>query len=84
MDNAPYLGVKLSRFPNNSWENGKQLIGYNINFDDSFVRVELLLLGNTIKNDTDTSFDKYIIDDVTEKKGHSALRLPPYIIAKIL
>ena len=66
MDNAPYRSVKLSRFPNTSWQKC-EIVNWlrenKINFDNNFVKAELLRLANTVKNDTNTSFNKYIIDE---------------------
>ena len=49
------------------------LITNNIKFDNNFVKAKLLQLANTVENDTTTLFNKYIIDDIAEKKGYSVL-----------
>lgn len=77
MDNAPYHSVKVEHIPNNSWLKGNiisWLHGRNIGFDPNSVKAELLQI---VKKNS-SSFNKYVIDDLAEKEGHTVLRLPPY------
>lgn len=62
MGNTPYHNIKLTCFLNNSrqkYEIVNWLHEKSINF---------LYSANAIKNDTNTSCNKYVIDDIAEKK----------------
>lgn len=77
MDNAPYHSVKCERIPNKSWRNGDIMTWLqtkNIHFDESVVKAELIELVNACRK----QYERFVIDDLAEKAGHTVCRLPPY------
>lgn len=77
MDNAPYHSVKLEKIPNNSWRKSDIILWLeqkNISFNSICLKVELLEEVKKHKH----KFNKFVIDDMAEKEGHTILRLPPY------
>lgn len=76
MDNAPYHSVKLERIPTLSWRK-QDIISWlkekTISFDVNSVKAELIQL---VKSAQVTQ--KYVIDNIAKRAGHTIVRLPPY------
>lgn len=77
MDNAPNHSVKMDKIPITSWKKRdiiKWLRKKNIEFDDTFLKLELLQLVNQHKS----AYDKYVVDETAKADNKTVLRLPPY------
>ena len=77
MDNAPYHSVKMEKIPNKSWNKIKiqeWLSEKNVSWSTDMIKIELLQKVSEVKH----FFDKYRVEAIAEKYGHTVLRLPPY------
>lgn len=77
MDNAPYHSVKKDKIPVTSWKRADIITWLqekNIEFDNSFIKSELL----DLVRQHAPAFDKYLVDEAAKAANKMVLWLPPY------
>lgn len=77
LDNAPYHSRKVEKIPTTATRKSEiqdWLRSKNIDFDENFLKVQLLSLVKQHK----AKYNKYIIDEMAKSQNKTVLRLPPY------